>query len=101
MQVTNSAAFPVIAFTWHTQVGYGEDVLIQPGQSVDISGPFVGELEGRDCFIAAFGSIICHEEADEENRFFIASDCQINLQSGNIGVTVRHYSENRKIEWPG
>jgi hypothetical protein len=89
MKVTNNASFPVKAFGVHTKHGYGTDTYIKPGESAEISGPYLGEMGGGSCRIAIPGEIICHEGPDGEGTFQIAQKSPIHLQTGEVGVKVR------------
>jgi hypothetical protein len=102
MQVTNDASFPVIAFCFHSDVGYGNDVTIEPGESAEVQGPYIGQMDGGDCHVIVEGSITCHEKPDDENGFQVLPDQQLHLANGVKGVTVRHYSdevERQVQEW--
>lgn len=90
MKVTNNAPFPVKAFSFHTEHGYGDYSYIKPGQSAEVCGPYVGEMGCGSCTIAVPGKIICHEGPDGNGKFRIAEKSPIHLQSGKVGVTVRH-----------
>lgn len=98
MKVTNNASFPVQAFGFHTERGYGSDIHIKPGESADIISPYLGEMDGGSCQIAIPGEITCHEGPDGDGRFSIAQGKPIHLQSGNIGVVVRHYFDAPELQ---
>jgi hypothetical protein len=102
MKVTNNCSFAVIAFGWHVAYGYGGDVRIEPGRSAEISGPYVGELDGGSCHIALLGEdVVCQEAPDEENGFHVSMGNQLSLGSGKTGsrgITIRHFSEDRKLD---
>lgn len=91
MKVTNDASFPVRAFGFHTKHGYGSDTHIKPGESADILGPYLGEMGGGSCRVVIAGEITCHEGPDDDNKFSIAQDKPVHLQSDDTGVTVRHF----------
>lgn len=97
MKIFNKTSQDLIAFGWHTEHGYGNDVKIVPGQSADISGPYLGGMGGGSCYITIEGEIACQEEPDDDNGFQVIAGGQLNLQAGNKGVTVRHHSEDRII----
>ncbi|EKE10934.1 MAG: hypothetical protein ACD_15C00175G0004 [uncultured bacterium] len=102
MKIINNCSFAVIAFGWHLEYGYGEDVRIEPGQSAEIAGPYVGELGKGSCFIALSGEdVVCQEAPDDENGFHVSMGNQLSLGSGSTGsrgMTVRHFSEDRKLD---
>ena len=100
MDITNSTSFEVIAFGWHTDRGYGDDVSIQPGETKEVNGPFIGEMGGGDCHILIEGEINCHEGPDDENGFQVLEGAQLSLAAGDKGITVRHHSEDRQIVPP-
>ena len=91
MKVTNNTSYPVIAFGTETRLGYGEDVIIQPGECADVSGPYVGEMGGGDCYIHLAGEIICHEGCDDGSDFQVIKGTPLCLLAGGRGVTVRHH----------
>lgn len=93
MKVTNHASFPVVAFGVHVQRGYGDDVTIQPGQSADVSGPYVGEMDGCSYYVHIDGELACHEKPDDDSGFEIARGKPICLQSGSKGITIRHHED--------
>lgn len=97
MEVFNNTSFGLIAFCWHIEYGYGDDVEINPGESAHVRGPYLGEMGGGDCHILVSGKITCQETPDDDNGFLVAAGSQLNLRSGKVGVTVRHLSENRII----
>jgi hypothetical protein len=97
MKIFNNASFDLIAFGWHTKHGYGDDVIIKPGQFADVLGPYIGEMGGGRCRIVIEGEIICHETPDDKNGFQVIADNQLTLQAGDRGVTIRHFSEERLI----
>ena len=102
MKVINETSFPIIAFGIDTEIGYGNDVTIQPGESKDVSGPYLGEMGGGSCHICIEGEVICQENPDDENGFRIAKGAPICLQADRKGVTIRHHEdsvEEHVIEW--
>lgn len=94
MKVTNNASFPVRAFGFHTERGYGKDTNINPGKSADILGPYLGEMDGGSCRVVIPGEIICHEYPDDDNNYSIAPGNPVHLRDGDIGVTIRHYLDD-------
>ncbi len=98
MKVSNNTSQRLIAFGWNTKLGYSEDVKIEPGQSVDVIGPRIGNMGGGGCRIVIEGEISCQENPDDDNGFQVVKGKQLNYRIGDNGVTVRHYSESRIID---
>lgn len=102
MVVTNRTSFPVIAFISHTEVGYSDDVEILPNKSLDVDGPYVGEMGGGRCTIFFNGTVICQETPDDENGFQVTRHNPLCLGSGKMGITIRHHldePEDYVIKW--
>lgn len=97
MKVTNNTSASLIAFGWHLVLGYGEDLLINPGETKEVLGPFLGETDDLKCYVALPGDIVCQEKVDDMHGFQVGVGQQLNLKNGGVGVTVRHYSEQRII----
>ena len=93
MKVTNNAPYKLIAFGFHTQKGYGEDVEIPSGQTADVNGPYLGEMGGGSCHAALLGEIACHEAPDSDAGFQVSPGNPLSLADGDRGITVRHYSD--------
>ncbi|PLX26977.1 hypothetical protein C0583_05300 [Candidatus Parcubacteria bacterium] len=93
MLIINNASFPVIAMCWHKQYGYGDQEIIEPNESENISGPFLGEMDGGECRLAMPGEISCHEDEDNENGFHVSKGSQLNLGNGDFGVIIWHYED--------
>lgn len=102
MKVTNNTTEAIIACTWHATYGPGDDIQIEPGETKESRGPFIGEMGGGDCYLILPGEIICHEKEDDENNFQVIKGSQLELtEDGVQGVTIRHFSENiENIYWP-
>jgi len=98
MLVINNTSENLVAFCWRTDRGYGDDVTIQQGESKEVSGPYIGEMGNGSCYTVVPGEIACQEHPDDENGFQILPGKQLNLQFGKVGVTVRHFSEERVID---
>lgn len=98
MKINNNTSSNLIAFGWHAKYGYGDDVEINPNQSAEVSGPYIGEMGGGSCHIVIEGEIVCQETPDDDNGFQVIAGNQLNLQAGDKGITVRHFSEDRIIE---
>jgi len=97
VNITNNTSYPLIAFCWHIQKGYGDDVEIQPNQSADVSGPYIGEMGGGNCYIVVPGKIVCQETPDDEIGFHVSTGNLLVLRSGDIGTTVRHSQDKRDV----
>lgn len=97
MKVSNTASYPLIAFGWHVQRGYGNDVTINPGETKEVLGPYLGEMDGGSCHVLVPGEISCQEDPDDDRGFQVGLGNQLNLKSDNVGITVRHHSEPRII----
>ena len=96
MNIVNKTSFPVIALCWHKQYGYGYEVTIDPGQSKEVSGPYIGEMGEGSCRLAMPGEITCHEDEDGESGFYVSDGNQLSLGNGESGITIRHH-ENELI----
>ena len=102
MKITNKASYAIIAFGVATQHGYGEDVRIEPGQTANVSGPYIGEMDGGKCFIHIEGEITCQETPDDDIGFQVVRGGPLCLQSGDRGITARHHAdapEPHVIQW--
>lgn len=101
MNIMNSTSYPLIAFCWHTEKGYGDDVTIQPNQSANVSGPYVGEMGGGKCYVNVLGRIVCTENPEDEDEdagvFQVSKGNILAIQSFKKGVTVRHHLDERDI----
>jgi len=91
MKVTNRAQYPLIAFGVDTRRGYGRDVTILPDETREVSGPYLGEMDGDSCHIHIPGNIACHEAPDDENAFQVLEGMPLCLRADHLGVTVRHH----------
>ena len=91
MNIVNKTTFPVIATCWHKKYGYGDEETIEPDKSMDVSGPYIGEMGGGSCCLAMPGKITCHEKSDDEFGFHVSEGNQLNLGSGESGVAIRHH----------
>ncbi len=102
MQVTNRTTEAIIAFVWHKQRGYGEDVIIKPGETKKVSGPYLGEMDGGKCYVIFDGEIICHSGPDDDTGYQVIPGKLLNLNSMDRGVTVRHHldePESHVVQW--
>lgn len=102
MRVTNNTKEAIIACTWHTSYGPGDDTQIEPGETKEPIGPFIGEMGGGDCHLDLPGEIVCHQKEDDDNNFQVIKGLQLELSADGIqGVTIRHFSEDLEhIYWP-
>lgn len=98
MEITNKTSFLVIAVCWHTERGHGEEVAIQPDETREVLGPYLGEMDGGSCHIATPHEITCHEGEDGKEGYHVSKGNQLVLSSGKNGVTVRHHSEDIKFQ---
>lgn len=93
MKVTNGTSFKVIAYGFDLN-GYGRDIIIYPGESLDVYGPYRGTTaEGKSFFLAIPGEIFCHEDPNGNPEFFIAPGKPVRWKTGEVGVVIRHFSE--------
>jgi len=97
MNIVNKATFPIIAVCWHKKYGYGDEEDIEPGQSSNVVGPYIGEMGGGSCRLVMPGEITCHEESDDEFGFHVSEGDQLNLGNGESGITVRHHLNDLKL----
>ena len=91
MKVTNSAPYPVIAFTEFVPHGFGEDTRIEPGETEDVPGPLVRMIGGEQSHVILEGAITCE---DKPASFFYVSKgvpLYFYVGKGNIGLLVRHH----------
>lgn len=89
MKVVNDTSFELRAFWWDIPRGYGDDVCILPGETVEVVGPdkrLQTELAGR---------VICHEAPDDEHGFHLSPRNPLFVGSAYRGVVVRHYLDER------
>lgn len=93
MKVTNETNFSVMAFGYHIHNGYAPDVEIPPGQSMEVNGPYVGEMGGGKCFVAILGDVICQEGPDDNNGYQIGPGNPICLFDDDRGITIRHHED--------
>lgn len=102
MKVFNNTGFAVIAFGWHSKIGYGDDVTIDAGSVAEVNGPYIGETGDTSCYDRLAGMVICQETPDNESVFQIALGLPIHIALGNRGATIRHHSEQPEecvIKW--
>lgn len=102
VRIRNECSFPVIAFGWNTNLGYGKDVIILSGASADVPGPYLEEMNSGSCHVHISGEIICHEYPDNGGRFRVLHGFPLSIQQRNAGVTVRHCEdepEEHVTEW--
>lgn len=102
MKITNNASFPVVAFCWDINLGLGTDVTIEPGDTGEVQGPYLGEMGGGSCYLVVEGDIVCQEAPDDKNVFQVIPGKPLVLANSGRGVTVRHYSdkpERGRVLW--
>src|SRR3989344_7046710 len=102
MKVINNTGFTIIAFGWHSNIGYGDDVTIDSGSVAEVNGPYIGEMGNGNCYDCLAGVVICQEAPDDESAFQIAIGLPIIIALGNRGATIRHHSEQPEefvIKW--
>ena len=102
MKVTNNTGEAIIVCAWNVKYGSGDDIKIEPGETKEPVGPYIGEMGGGSCRLVLPGEIVCHEKEDDENNFQVVKGLQLELTADGIqGVTVRHFSEDIKnVYWP-
>ncbi len=94
MKVHNNTPDPIIAFGVHEQYGYGDEVTIPPGGSVDLSGPSLGQMGGGACFVHLEGEITCQTGEDDEHGFQVLPGAPLCLCVALCkGVMIRHYQD--------
>lgn len=94
MKVTNSTGFALVAFGWHNSRGCGEYVLIDPGETKDVNGPYLGDMEGERCYIHLGGELNCQVGPDDEVGFKVIKGSPLNLDlGGGCGITVLHFED--------
>lgn len=97
MKVTNNTSETLIAFSYHTSYGYGNDFSIEPGETKELIGPCLGEMGGEPCYFIGEGQIICQNKPDDEVGYYIGKGDPLFLFSDPSGVIVRHHSEERDV----
>lgn len=95
MKVTNNAPYAIIAFGWHRTRGRGDDILIPPGSSAEVNGPFIGTDDGNP-FVELSGTINCHEAPDDEHGFCVKQGKILTAGGFVRGVTIRHPLDERE-----
>lgn len=72
MQVKNITTHKLMAVIFHHKHGAGSLVTIQPGETKEVRGAYIGEIDGRSCYTTLqtdVDEIICHEEPDRDTAF--------------------------------
>ncbi len=98
MKVTNNTPEQLIAFAWDTRYGYGDDTSINPGETKEVVGPYIGDMGTGSCHIIPKGDIVCQTIPDDEKGFYVSKGNQLFLQADTSGISIRHFSEKRDIE---
>jgi hypothetical protein len=91
MIVKNNTSGALLAFGWHKQGGPGEEVIIPSGESIDVKGPYLGEMGGGSCYASVPGQVTCQENPDDDNGFQITKHTPLYLENQNdtdIGITI-------------
>ena len=91
MNIINKTFFPVIAWCWHKSYGCGYEKIINPGQSKEVLGPYIGEMDGGHCRLVIPGEITCHEGEDNESGFHVSDGNPLTLGDDVTRVTIRRY----------
>jgi len=102
MLVTNNTREPLIALHWSIPYGYSKDVTIEPGEEVNVPGPYIGEMGGESCYKVIEGHIICHEAPDDDSGFQVLKGSPLCMGDYETGLVVRHHSEEPEkcvVEW--
>lgn len=97
MKITNNTAHTLIAFGFNTGIGYGEDVEILPGRTVDVNGPT--SKWGESDILP--GEITC-QSVEDGSGYLVTLGYQLCLKDNKHGVTVRHYQdrpEDYVVRW--
>jgi hypothetical protein len=97
MKIINNCSYGIIAFGWDTRFGYGDDVEIPAGQSAEVSGPCIGEMDGGACYLFLEGEVVCHEGEDNNDGMHVSEGKLLVLKSGTKGITVRHCCDERDV----
>ena len=62
MKVTNNTGFTVVAYGMaRERKDKGPKVAIRPGETVNVLGPYLGEMDGP-CHLAILGELVCHDD---------------------------------------
>jgi|GEM_PF-2119382 hypothetical protein len=98
MRVENkNLVCPIVAVGKHERYGYGDDVIILPGASENISEPEVG----KKTFMAIAGDpIICHEGPDDRDNglYHIEKGFPRRILDRSVGVLIRHHEDEPPLE---
>lgn len=94
MLVTNNTSFQVIALGFDARIGYGNDLVINPGMTVDVQGPYVGEMGCGICYIRIDGKVALCEIIDGKNDLKIGKGIPVSIEIRyGRGVIVRHHED--------
>jgi hypothetical protein len=93
MRVENGTYFKLIAIGFHTEQGYGDDVEISPYETKIVNGPYLGQMDGGDCYVAIPGKLTCHTGLDNGKKFHIGPGKPVKLIKGKHGIHIRHHED--------
>lgn len=91
MQIRNETDADIIAFGWHKLKGRGEDVRISPGETGEVNGPHIFEVDDRRHEVSLTGRITCHSGPDDEHGFQLLPGKILSVGGMVRGVTVRRH----------
>ena len=94
MKIVNNTSYVLSAIGWHTKRGHGEYVEIESGESANISGPCLGEMDSGKCYIHLHDEVVYQETPDDNNGFQVLKEKPLNMESDNNGVTISYSSKN-------
>lgn len=97
MRIANATGSALVAFGWHHECGYGPEVTIPPGEAKNLFGPYMGERYGEPCWAVIPGGVVCHEDADGNDRYRVAQGHQLTMKMGDVGCNIRHYADARGV----
>jgi hypothetical protein len=96
MIVKNNTSALLLAFGWYKHGGPGEEIIIAPGESKVVIGPYLGKMAGGSCYASVPGEIVCQESPDGDSGYQITEDMPLHLENKgnpNIGITIQFYLE--------
>lgn len=91
MYIKNNSSEPVVASCFFPSLGKGENKLIHPGTSVQVLGPPIAKIEGRICYAVETGEITCHDNTNNQDRFFIAKGHPSIIDKIKVRIIIRHH----------
>jgi len=90
LQITNDTTFSVTAFCQHKDYGNGDKKVIKPGETMELQGPWVGEMGDESGYIQFTGRITCHEKPDNNTGYQVTKEEKLILQLKKRRVTVEY-----------